>query len=225
MEVEEMKATVLTARRREESGKGPARRIRREGLVPAIIYGRGDDPMMVSMSARELKNLLAGDSSMLVTVDVEGMTFSAVIKEVVHHPLREDILHLDLQRVRMDEEITAFVPVMVVGEEECEGLSMGGVLQHGLRDVEVAALPADLPSHLEVDIAGLSIGDSVHVADIALPAGVRILTNLEDVAASILAPALYEEKVVEEEVAEEEGVAEEEAAQEEHGEERTEKNE
>lgn len=167
------KEIVLEAAARPESGSGPAGRLRREGRVPAVVYGHGVTPKPVSVDARALRAALHTDAGLnaLITLNVEGETHLAMVREPQINPIRSSLNHVDFLIVNRNEEIAAEVPLTIVGE--AEGVKRGGgVLEHHLFALHVKATPDKIPTHLDIDISALGVGDSLHVRDIALPAGV-----------------------------------------------------
>jgi len=188
-----MADVTLTAERRDEAGKGPAGRARRAGLVPAVVYGLGDENVAVSVPSRELSNILASESgaNTLITLKIGGTSQLALPRQIQRHPVKGTLIHVDFVRVRADQTIQAEVPVRLTGD--AEGVSRGGVLEQLLHTVSVEALPRDVPVAFEIDIAALEIGQNVHVSDLAAPAGVTILNEADAVVAQISAPRVAEE--------------------------------
>jgi large subunit ribosomal protein L25 len=214
-----MNIKELSASRRAGLGKGATRRLRREGRVPAILYGARSEPLALSVSPAEVQRALQGHAAggVLVSVRVAGETEArpAVVRDLQFDPVRDVLLHLDLQAVRMDEEITVEVPVHVVGE--AAGVKeQSGILQILLRTVEVSCLPSLIPDRLDLDVSPLRIHDVLTVADIRLPEGVRVTTGTsiplvtvappmaEEVVAPAAAPAAEPEVVTERKPKEEE---------------------
>ena len=187
-----MKVSSLNAQTREAVGKSAARKLRRRGLTPAVVYGHGSDTMHVAVPERELSALIShAGSHALVELQLatggRGKKHLALIKDVQRDYLKDTAIHADFQKVALDEEIESVVPVALVGESA--GARDGGILQHGVWELQVRALARSLPEQLEVDISGLGIGDNLRVADVSFPDEVQILNNPEEVLASILAPA------------------------------------
>jgi large subunit ribosomal protein L25 len=214
-----MNIKELSASRRAGLGKGATRRLRREGRVPAILYGARSEPLALSVSPADVQRALQGHAAggVLVSVRVAGETEArpAVVRDLQFDPVRDVLLHLDLQAVRMDEEITVEVPVHVVGE--AAGVKeQSGILQILLRTVEVSCLPSLIPDRLDLDVSPLRIHDVLTVADIRLPEGVRVTTGTsiplvtvappmaEEVVAPAVAPAAEPEVVTERKPKEEE---------------------
>jgi large subunit ribosomal protein L25 len=188
-----MADAVLLAERRTAAGSGSAGRIRRDGKVPAVVYGLGDENVSVTVPARELTNILAGEAGVntLITLKLDGAEQLALARQIQRHPLKGRLIHVDFVRVRADQVIQADVPVRLVGD--AEGVARGGVLEQLVHSVSVEAKPADIPNVLEIDISELAIGSAVHVSLIAVPAGVTLLTDPEDMVAQISAPRVVEE--------------------------------
>ncbi|HEB12355.1 MAG TPA: 50S ribosomal protein L25 [Actinobacteria bacterium] len=199
MEIIELKAQV-----RAETGKGKAKQLRANGLLPANLYGHKIKPTVISVDSREFGNLIssqAGSHVILRLLLDESKTGPTVmVKEVQRDSIRDNVLHVDFLSVALDEKITTTVPIAVVGDSI--GLKEGGLVQHGLWDLQVEALPTDLPDHIEVDITELNIGDSLHAKDIQMPDELTLVTPLEELVVSVIPPVVYKEEVVE--VAEEE---------------------
>ncbi len=205
-----MADAILAAQRRSASGKGAAGRIRREGLVPAVVYGLGAENVPVTVPSRELGHLLASaaGANTLFTLKLDGSDQLALARQIQRHPVKGNLLHVDFVRVRADQTIQADVPVHLTGD--AEGVARGGVLEQFLYTVSVEAKPADVPNSLEIDISALEIGDAAHVGDLTVPSGVVVTNDAEDLLAQISAPRVAEEEVaaVEGEAAEGEGAPE-----------------
>jgi large subunit ribosomal protein L25 len=203
----------LKADTREVRGKGGARKIRAQGRVPAVIYGHGQDPLHVSVDARELFHLLHTDAGMNVLVDlrVDHDHFLAMPREIQRDHLRGSFIHVDFLRIARDEKITVEVPVHVVGESH--GVKEGGVVEHHIWALQVESFPQDVPSAIEADISGLGINESLKVSDLKIPDKLTVLTPIDEVIVSVVPPQILrvEEEVAE--VAEGAEVPEEEAAE------------
>ncbi len=168
----------LHAEPRNDMGKGASRRLRREGKVPAIMYGGGKDPQALTLEQRELLHNLENEAffSHILTIKVDGSDEQAVLRDLQRHPSKPVVLHVDLQRVSASEKIHVRVPLHFVGEDVAVGVKMGGgMISHELTEVDVECLPGDLPEFIEVDVSGLDVGDSLHLSDLKLPAGVTLV--------------------------------------------------
>ncbi len=173
---------VLTAEPRTEQGKGASRRLRREGKVPAILYGAGKDPVPLSVNHNELLKQLENEAfySHILTVELDGKTEQAVLKDLQRHPAKPFILHLDLMRVSAGEKIRVNVPLHFVGEDVAPGVKIGGgIVTHAVTEVEISCLPKDLPEYIEVDLSALELGESLHLSDLKLPPGVELVQLLQ----------------------------------------------
>jgi large subunit ribosomal protein L25 len=189
-----MEIRELTVERREGRGKSAAKRLRREGRVPAILYGAVAEPLALSVAPKDVQRVVhARAGGVLVNVRLPGESEprTAVVRDLQFHPVRETILHVDLQAVRMDEEITVEVPLHVVGE--AAGVKeQSGILQLLMRTIEVACLPTLIPERLDADVSALRIHDVLTVADLRLPEGVRATTPASQPIVTVAPPAAEE---------------------------------
>ena len=185
----------LNVRPRPHRGSAEARRLRAQGLVPGILYGDGQEAHPFAVTERELRRALGGDHGLHTIVDVSvedgDKPRHAVLKDYQVDPVRGRLLHIDLHEVRLDQAIHAQVVVELVGTPE--GVTMGGVLSQVGREVNVEALPMDVPDRLELDVSGMSIGDSLRVGDLRSPEGVSILDDPDAVLATVTQPTRVEE--------------------------------
>jgi len=189
-----MADATLIAERRPAAGKGPAGRIRREGLVPAVVYGLGDDNVSVAVSSRELVHILSGGSGMntLITLKIDGADELAIARQIQRHPVKGTVMHVDFVRVRADQTIQAEIPVHLTGE--AEGAVRGGILEQLVHTLTVEAKPSDFPPSIEYDVSALEIGGQVYVRDLDVPARVTVLQDSDDLVAQISAPRVAEEE-------------------------------
>jgi len=196
----------LEAEKRDESGKGAARKLRARGRVPAVLYGHGVGPVSVSVGARDLYRVLHGSAgtNVLVNLTVDGAEHLALPREIQRDHVRGRYVHVDFLAVRRDEMVTVSVPVRVVGESP--GVKVGGVVEHHLWELQVECLPGDVPDGIDADVSELQVGDSLRVSEIVAPEGVTVLTPPEESLLSVVVPQV---RVVEEvaEVAEGEEAA------------------
>jgi large subunit ribosomal protein L25 len=207
------KSLSLTAR--DPEGSRSARRLRREGLVPGVIYGGDAEPAHFSVDGRILRNTLAHSGAILqVSLDGSGDT-PVLVKDVQRHPVRGEAMHVDLLRVNMSVAIHTSVTIELVGGDEAPGVVEGGVLSQETREVTIEALPGDIPESITHDVSGMHINDTLTLGSITAPEGVRVVDDPETVIASVTPPTLEpveEEIETETEVVGEEGAAEGEAA-------------
>jgi len=198
--------TKLVVTERDRLGSRESRRLRREGLIPGVLYGRGE-PVAISVGARELRRALTGAAGLHSILDVEidgvGKTHASILKEYQVDKVRGHITHVDLQEVRLDQPIQASVSVHLVGAESAPGVREGGALSQPLREIQVQALPLEVPEHIDLDVSHMEIGDTLRMSDVVPPDGVAILDDPETVVAILTAPT----RVVEEEAEAAEGEA------------------
>lgn len=192
-------------------GKGAASRLRADGFTPAVIYGVGGESVSVKLNSHDFEyaiHHLSGEHALVdIQVGVDGDAHPALIQDIQYDPLRDNPIHVDFLRVRMDEKLNTTVPLILTGTSV--GVKQeGGVLDQVLRDIEIECLPANLPEELEIDVTEMAIGDSMHVSDLTAPEGVTILTSEERVLANVMAPRILEEVLPEGEEMEEEGAVE-----------------
>jgi large subunit ribosomal protein L25 len=188
----------LTAQRRAESGKGPARRARTAGRVPAVLYGHGMDPVQLSVDAREFGHALrtGAGSNVLIELSVGRQTHLALPKEIQRHPVRGSFLHIDFLAVQRGETVQVRVPVHLVGE--APGVREGGIADQDLHQVTVEAEVTAVPDAVEADVSGMQVGDVLRVADLKAPPGATIIEEPEAPVVSIVAPTVEEEPEAEE---------------------------
>jgi large subunit ribosomal protein L25 len=200
----------LKVKDREAHGSAASRRLRAGGLIPGVFYGNGNDAHPFCIEERELRKALTGDHGLHAILDVvlEGQSrpHHAVLKDYQLDATRGRLLHIDLQEVRLDQAIQAQVVVELLGEPA--GVKEGGVLSQINREVNVEALPMEVPDRLELEVSALAIGDALRVSDLRVPEGVKLLDDPEAVLATVTPPTKIEEpEVVEEELEEgEEGI-------------------
>jgi large subunit ribosomal protein L25 len=196
----------LEVREREGRGSADARRLRSRGMVPGVLYGRGNTPHPFTVEERELRRVLSGDSGLHAILDVvlagQKTTHPSVLKDYQQEVPSGRLAHIDLHEVRLDQPIQAQVAVSLVGEPA--GVKEGGVLSQVTREINVEALPMEIPDHLELDVSGMAIGDSLRLADLPAQEGVTYLDDPEEtVLASVQVPAAIVEPEPEEEELEE----------------------
>jgi large subunit ribosomal protein L25 len=198
----------LKAEKRDETGKGAARKARERGEVPAVMYGLGGAPVSLLIKKEDLTEALGSAAGTNVLLDLQVTSgkdkdnYLVMIKELQRHPFKEKLLHVDFLKVARDTKVSMRVPITITGEEESVGLKAGGTLQHNLWEVEIECLPGEVPDHVFIDIADADIGDHLSVSDLNIPAGITVLADPGDVVLTLLAPRL----IVEEEAEEAEGL-------------------
>lgn len=168
----------LSAEPREDVGKGASRRLRLADKVPGIIYGADKAPTPIALDHNDLLHHVENEAfySHILTVDVAGQREQVVLKDLQRHPYKVQINHVDLQRVSAKEKIRMHVPLHFVNEAAAPGVRQGGLVSHQMADIEIQCLPNNLPEYIEVDLSGLELGATLHVADLTMPKGVEVYT-------------------------------------------------
>jgi len=203
------KRPTLDVEDRPERGTRATKRLRREGYVPGVVYGGKDgDCTSFKVNALTLRHVLV-DGSALIDLKVGGKTRPVIVKDQQQHPVRDELLHIDLLEVRLDEKIQTQVYVHLEGSEEAPGIKEGGVLEHVTHQLNIEALPTDIPEAIHVDVSGLEIAATMHLSEISAPQGVTFLDDPEEtIIATIVIPT---EEPEEPELEEEAGVVGEDA--------------
>ena len=204
----------LIAETREDQGKGASRRLRHKGMVPAIIYGAGRPPRPLAFDHNKVMKQLENEAfySSVLNIKVGDKSQAAILKDMQRHPAKNQIMHMDFQRIVEDEVIRMNVPLHFLGEDVAIGVKQGGgKVSHLMTDVEVVCLPRDLPEYLEIDIAELELNEMMYLSDIKLPEGVEVpaLAQGPEANRPVVSIALIKEVIIEEEEALEEGEVEE----------------
>ena len=199
--------TKLNVQTREKLGSRETRRLRRQGIVPGVLYG-GGEPVAIRIEERELRRALTGAAGLHSILDVEidgtGKSHASILKEYQVDKVRGGVIHVDLHEVRLDRPITASVSVHLLRGDEAPGVKEGGVLSQPLREIQVEALPLEVPEHIDLDVSHMATGDTLRISDIEVPEGVKLLDDSETVVATVTAPTRVIEPE-EEEVEGEEG--------------------
>jgi len=166
----------INAQIRQDAGKGASRRLRRLGLVPAIVYGADHEPEMISLMHNELARHLEREAfySQVLDLKLEGKTEKVVVKDLQRHPAKPFVLHVDFQRISAEEKIRMTIPLHFLNESSSKGVKSGGMVSHNLTEIEVVCLPKDLPQYIEIDVAEMNIGDILQLSQIPLPEGVAL---------------------------------------------------
>ena len=185
---------TLKVEERTEFGSRSTRRLRRQGLVPGVVYGGGKEARPFQIPERDVRNALRHGGA-LMDVQLDGGSLPVVIKEQQRDPVRGRLLHLDLLEVKLDEAIEAEVPIEVLGTDEAPGVKEGGVLEHVTRELTIKALPAEIPESIPADVSGMAIGDTLQLSALAPPEGVEfVVEDAEEVTIATLSPPRVEEE-------------------------------
>lgn len=191
-----METVNLNAKPRTETGSQAVKRLREAGMIPAIVYGREfGESLPIVIDGRELRSAMSGHSvHSIVNLTIEGRGTTPVLV----HDRQIDIetrrlIHLDLHAVNLNEEVDATVTIVAAGT--AAGVKNGGILDIASREIDIRALPSNIPDHIEIDVRALEIGQSIHVRDLVVPSGVTIVSDLDDIVASVLPPSKVEEPV------------------------------
>lgn len=177
---------TLTVEPRTSGGTRPSRRLRREGRIPAVVYGRGGDPTPVTVDYRDLRAALTTDAGLnaILNLEVAGETVLAIVKEMQRHPVRHEVSHVDFIRISRDVAVTVEVPIVLEGEA-IQVMNHDGTVEQVLYTLTVSAKPGSIPNEITVDISGLDVGEAVRVGDLQLPAGAT--TELDPEEAIVIA--------------------------------------
>ncbi|KAF3977001.1 MAG: 50S ribosomal protein L25/general stress protein Ctc [Methylococcales symbiont of Iophon sp. n. MRB-2018] len=172
----------FVAEKRDLSGKAAARATRREGKLPAIVYGRAAAPQSIVLDYNDVSKHLEHEAvySHVLDLKIDGKTEKAVLKGVQRHPAKAQILHLDFMRIDESQALKAKVPLHFTNEDICVGVKMGGVVTHAMVDIEVSCLPSALPEYIEVDLTDMELGSSIHLTDIKIPEGVTVIALAQE---------------------------------------------
>jgi len=200
----------LTATTRTDLGKGASRRLRHADLVPAIVYGANKEAVSLTFTHKEISKAEGIEAfySSILNLEIDGVSEQVVLKDIQRHAFKERIQHLDLLRVEATQKLHTTVPLHFINEDVTEAIKNGGVVYRSINEVEVLCLPADLPSFIEVDISSMEIGDTLHLSNLVLPAGVESVElnkgeehDLPMVSIAVSKTAPTEDEVAEEEAA------------------------
>ncbi|MGQ0572158.1 MAG: 50S ribosomal protein L25 [Armatimonadota bacterium] len=192
-----MERVALKAQGRDGVGKGAARSLRRSGLVPAVVYGRGREARTVAVEARALTEALHTHAGMNVLIDLEmpngdgSESTIVIVKDTQRDIFRHHLIHVDFHAISLTDVIEMHVPVVLNGT--AKGVAEGGVIEHHLREVLVECLPTQVPDRFDLDVTELVVGRSMHASDLAIPDGVKLLTQPDEVIVTVVAPRVQEE--------------------------------
>lgn len=200
-------SSSLAVASREPAHSREARRARRTGSVPGVIYGGSAEPVSIAVNERDLRHTLAAKGAVIDVAIDGGASEPVVLKEAQRHPVRGQIVHVDLLRVDLKQKIQAVVPVEVVGTDDAEAIKLGGIVAQIIREVTIEALPNEIPESVSIDVEQLAIGDNLTIGDIAIPSTATLVDDPEPIAVTMAAPRLASEVEAEEEAAAEAGAA------------------
>jgi large subunit ribosomal protein L25 len=181
-----MEAPILQAWRRDRAGKGVARKIRAQGLIPGVLYGGGEN-IPLTLKPQELLKILTSGENTIFQLDIDGELAGdrqVIVRDLQRDPLKETLVHADLYRISMDVELTVSVPIVLQGMSR-EVSDVGGMINQLLHEIEIQCLPTLIPHELTIDVAHLAIGEVLHVRDLPVPQGIQILAAADDVVASV----------------------------------------
>jgi len=194
------KRPSLEVEERSERGSRATRRLRRDGYVPGVVYGGGDDCISFKVNSRVLRAALHEGSALMDLKVAGGEARPVIVKAEQRHPVRGQIVHIDLLQVRLDEKIQSTVSVELTGGEDAPGVKEGGVLEQATRELNIEALPTDIPERISVDVSGMDINGVMNLSEVAAPAGVVFLDDPDEtVIATITVPTQVAEPEIEEE--------------------------
>jgi large subunit ribosomal protein L25 len=184
-----MASATLNATVRTDTGKGAARKVRQSGNIPCVIYGHGREPQSLTINARETERLLQriSTSSTVIELSLDGKVARTLIREVQRHPFKKLIMHIDFQELVAGETISVRCPIVYVGTPEGVRLE-GGVLDQIMHELHIEVDPSSIPGHIDVDVTNLKMGKSLHVSDLTMPAGVKIMDDPESTVCVVAAP-------------------------------------
>ena len=192
-----MSTASLSASVRAETGKGAARKIRQAGSIPAVIYGHGREPQSLTLNTRDTDKLLKtiAISSTVIELDIDGKTARTLIREVQRHPFKRTITHIDFQELVAGETVSVQIPIVYVGVPEGVRLE-GGLLDQIMHQLHVEVDPSSIPNHIDVDVSALKVGKSLHVSDLVLAAGIKVLDEPGTTVCIVQVPKVAVEAVV-----------------------------
>jgi large subunit ribosomal protein L25 len=184
---------TLASEPRTDFGSRPSGRLRREGKVPAVVYGLGSEAVPITVGSRELQHILAGEAgaNSLITLDVDGQSVLTLARQIHRHPTKGMLVHVDFVRIDRDVAVSAEIPIHLIGE--AEGVKDGGLLEQLLFHLTIQAMPGNIPVSIEIDVEALAIGDQLRVEDISLPEGVATEVETDFVVAQVAAPRVVTE--------------------------------
>lgn len=190
-----MASATLDATLRNETGKGAARKIRQAGDIPCVIYGHGREPQSLTINARETERLLQriATSSTVIELSLDGKVARTLIREVQRHPFKRQIMHIDFQELVAGETISVRCPIVYIGTPEGVRID-GGVLDQIMHELLIEVDPSNIPNHIDVDVSTLRLGKSLHVSDLSLPEGIKVMDDESSTICVVAAPRVVVEE-------------------------------
>lgn len=192
-----MNEVSLNARKRQRTGKTVAKALRRSGKIPAVVYGVGEEAAALELDRREFETFVRTSHGENVIINLqldEDDTRKAILREIQRDPVTDALLHVDFQHISLTQRLTTDVPILLVGQAIGASRERGGILDQTVRELSIHCLASEIPEHIEVDVSGLDIGQSIHVRDLTIP-NIEVLTDPDTVIATVVAP-MREEAVV-----------------------------
>jgi large subunit ribosomal protein L25 len=189
-----MATANLSATPRTETGKGVARKLRAQHSIPGVLYGHHREPQPLVLDARELDRLVEhyATETTVVELGLDGQSVRTLIREIQRHPVKRTVLHVDFQALVAGEKVTVDVPIVLIGTPA--GVRIGGVLDQVMRELTVEVDPSNIPNHIDVDVSGLELAESIHVSDLKLPEGVTVLDEPDTTVCVVAPPRVAEEE-------------------------------
>ncbi len=194
-------SVILNAELRTDMGKGASRRLRRANKLPAIVYGSGKDPEKLTLEQKDVQHELQHEAfyTQVLALNIGGKKQDVLLRDLQHHPFRQDILHMDFQRVDAKVEVHVNVPLHFIGDEAAPGVKQeGGAVSHVMSEVEIVCLPKDIPEFIDVDLSEMHLGDILHLTDLKMPAGVEVLALKQGEEHDSAVATIHTRKVAEE---------------------------
>ncbi len=196
MTEKDKKQVKFVAQMRNSAGKSESRALRRNGFIPGILYGAGEENKLLAVDKKSAEIVLKHVASHSVMADLEIQSndgkdvLKTIVKEVQSNPITGEVLHIDFYHIGKNQPVSLSIPIRLIGE--CPGVKEGGIMEHDLREIEVEGLPDAIPEAVEIDVSNLKIGDSIYVRDMTFPEGIKPLVDSEHVVVTILAPKAEE---------------------------------
>ncbi len=192
----------LIATKRDDMGKGASRRLRHAKKLPAVVYGGDKDAMSITLQQKDVQHKLPNEDfySQVLSLDIEGAKEEVLLRDIQHHPYRQEVMHMDFIRIKQNEVVHVNTPLHFIGDEDSPGIKQeGGVVSHMFNEVEMECLPKNIPTHIEVDLSAMHVGDIIHLSDLKLPEGVAVLALKQGEEHDTAVCSMHARKVTEEE--------------------------